>query len=327
MAVFLGPVFAIRDIQSDLFRAKQALQKNQALGEKLSGKPVKPAQLAEAAKYYDEAFIIAWGAAEENPQSAEAHRYVGLILCTAYRPVVIETNASGIPKTTVLLQGSAKDCAQGLEELRKAVALALEPTACQLDYAQALLVCGDTKASQEEVLPLWEQRESLTQQQTLQCARLLAAIARADRAPELERRWLREILKLDPKDKVASERFAELVPSDPTVVTWLTYENGLALAGQVQKPILVDFTAEWCGWCKKLDKDVFAAADFISFSQNFVCVRVDSDARSDLTRRYRIEGYPTALVLDASGNELQRIVGYMGLKDYLARLKQSLSPR
>jgi len=223
-----------------------------------------------------------------------------------------------------LLRGATASCEEGLAELRSAMRLSKSAPDYVLDYAEAMLACGEAAGAQEQATAVWDQRASLASPQSARAARLLASCAQASNLPELELIWLRQVLKLDPNDKAAGQRLAKLAGSR-TGIAWMPYEAGLALASQTGKPVLVDFTASWCGWCKKLDQDVFSNKDMISLSQQFVCIRVDGDERPDLASRYRVDGYPTTLMLDTSGQELGRIVGYKPLAGYMADVRQALS--
>ncbi len=84
------------------------------------------------------------------------------------------------------------------------------------------------------------------------------------------------------------------------------------------KPMLVDVYAVWCGPCKKLDKMVFSDAEAGNYlNDNFVCLKVDGEKGEGpaVMEKFGIRGYPTVLVLDAQGNEIDRIVGFGGDKD------------
>jgi protein disulfide-isomerase len=89
------------------------------------------------------------------------------------------------------------------------------------------------------------------------------------------------------------------------------------------KPVLVNFTgSDWCTWCHKLEGEVFATKDFKTWaSKNVILLELDfpqakklPDAlkkqNDDLSKKYKVEGFPTILFLDASGKELGRS-GYM----------------
>src|SRR5712664_1323534 len=69
-----------------------------------------------------------------------------------------------------------------------------------------------------------------------------------------------------------------------------------------QKPILLDIFGSWCHWCHVMDKTSYsdaAVADFVN--KNFVAVRVDTDKRPDVNRRYNMGGWPSTVFLDSDG--------------------------
>ena len=98
----------------------------------------------------------------------------------------------------------------------------------------------------------------------------------------------------------------------------------MALARQQGKPVFIDFSTSWCGWCRRLDREVFTDPEVISVSRQFACIKVDGDARSDLVRRYGVGGYPTAVMLDAGGREMHRIVGYKPARQYVLEMQRGL---
>lgn len=108
-----------------------------------------------------------------------------------------------------------------------------------------------------------------------------------------------------------------------------------------KKLVLIDFTgSDWCPPCKSLHKNVFASAEFKEFAEkNLVLVQIDfprrkeqkeqlKKANRELAKKYDVDGYPTVIVLDSSGKQLEKTVGYSGAsaKEYvaqLAKLKES----
>ena len=113
------------------------------------------------------------------------------------------------------------------------------------------------------------------------------------------------------------------------------FEAAQKQAEREGKLLLVDFSgSDWCGWCKKLDKEVFAKPEFLKgVKKDFVLVMIDSPRdksllsekaatqNPELQRKYRISGYPTVLIMDPAGEVLDK-TGYRdgGAKAYVKYL-------
>ena len=100
------------------------------------------------------------------------------------------------------------------------------------------------------------------------------------------------------------------------------YEKALAQAKTEKKMVLLDFTgSDWCPWCIKLDKEVFATKEFQSYAKdNLILVEVDfpqsksqekklKEQNEKLQSQFGIQGYPTVVVLSAGGKKLGEL-GY-----------------
>ena len=100
-------------------------------------------------------------------------------------------------------------------------------------------------------------------------------------------------------------------------------EKSLAKAKEDQKMVLLDFTgSDWCGYCIKLDEEVFSKSAFKKFAkENLVLVELDyprgknlpkktKEQNDGLKSKYGISGYPTIILLDSEGKEAARWVGY-----------------
>jgi len=76
------------------------------------------------------------------------------------------------------------------------------------------------------------------------------------------------------------------------------------------KPVMADFYTDWCGWCKKLDTDVYEDADVNRLAEKFICVKVDCEADKNAFSKYGLKGYPTIIFFNAAGNTEETVVGY-----------------
>jgi thiol:disulfide interchange protein len=106
---------------------------------------------------------------------------------------------------------------------------------------------------------------------------------------------------------------------------WLTsFDSALQTAQQKKKPVMIDFYADWCGWCKRLDTDTYAHADVVSKAGDFIALKIDADVRRDISSRYRIAGLPTILFIDQNGSEIHRVVGYRRPNQFVQEMEAAL---
>ena len=102
------------------------------------------------------------------------------------------------------------------------------------------------------------------------------------------------------------------------------FEAAKKKAAKEGKLILMDFSgSDWCGWCKKMDEEVFAKDRFVrEASKKFVLVMIDSPndktilsnlakrQNQELKETYSVRGFPTVVIVDPSGKEVKRHSGY-----------------
>ena len=101
------------------------------------------------------------------------------------------------------------------------------------------------------------------------------------------------------------------------------FDAAKARAKSEGKLLLVDFSgSDGCGWCKKLDKEVFAEPEFLAgVTNDYVLVMVDSPSNKSLlsekakeqnpklVRKYKVSGFPTVLIMDSDGEVVEK-AGY-----------------
>jgi protein disulfide-isomerase len=121
---------------------------------------------------------------------------------------------------------------------------------------------------------------------------------------------------------------------------WMTdFKAAQAKAKAENKPLLLDFTgSDWCGWCIRLDEEVFSQAAFREYAAaELVLVEIDFPRRTDqpaklkaqneaLAQKYGIRGFPTILVLSPEGELIEK-TGYRrgGPQAYVAHIKEILA--
>jgi thioredoxin-related protein len=118
--------------------------------------------------------------------------------------------------------------------------------------------------------------------------------------------------------------------------SWITdYKKAQEDAKAGKKLVLLEFTgSDWCGWCMKLDKEVFSTPEFQNYaSRNLILVKLDFPRRRpqtealkkqnlQLAQKYDIQGFPTIIVLNSQGEKVGEL-GYTdgGPSPFLAKLE------
>src|SRR5688572_7630986 len=96
-----------------------------------------------------------------------------------------------------------------------------------------------------------------------------------------------------------------LSTTNAQAIEWLTDQNAARqIAIQTGKPILYDFTAKWCGPCKRMDREFWPKPDVVELSKQFVCVKVDFDTEKALKAKYDIRAIPNVVFTDPWGRGL-----------------------
>ena len=113
-------------------------------------------------------------------------------------------------------------------------------------------------------------------------------------------------------------------PASAAGVQWYsTVEQASSAALKTNKPMLLDFWADWCAACRVMEKDVYSDRGFAGAADGFLLVRIDFDKKTALCRKYNVIALPTLVFTDSYGNELFRHRGFMDAKP-LAELMRSL---
>ena len=108
-------------------------------------------------------------------------------------------------------------------------------------------------------------------------------------------------------------------------IAWApSYEAAVKKAKAVKKPLMIDLYTDWCGWCKKLDSDVYNKDEVIELSKEFVCLKLNPEKDKKNGKKFQVEGFPTIFFLDSAGKEINKIVGFRPADKFAAEMKKAL---
>lgn len=117
-------------------------------------------------------------------------------------------------------------------------------------------------------------------------------------------------------------------------VAWRGWDRGLEEAKTSGRPMLVDVYTEWCGWCRRMDADVYSRPEIRDYLRDrFVMVKLDAEASDParyegrsftsrtLAARFGVSGYPTTIFLRPAGDHLVNVPGYVDADRFLLVLR------
>ncbi|MHB9041088.1 MAG: thioredoxin fold domain-containing protein, partial [Melioribacteraceae bacterium] len=92
--------------------------------------------------------------------------------------------------------------------------------------------------------------------------------------------------------------------------------------------MVVDFYADWCIPCKELDAMTFSDPRVLSSLSKFTTYKVDmtqtvSDETEKLRNKFKIVGMPTVLIINAKGEEVERLTGFVNANEFLKLLQKA----
>jgi thiol:disulfide interchange protein len=92
-----------------------------------------------------------------------------------------------------------------------------------------------------------------------------------------------------------------------------------------QSVVVVDFYTDWCGWCRVSEQVVYPDPAVRRELDRTVFLRLDAEGEgADEARRYRVDGFPTIVFVDAGGDEVGRIRGFVPAPQFAERARAIL---
>ena len=117
--------------------------------------------------------------------------------------------------------------------------------------------------------------------------------------------------------------WAEALPPGAHISWVQSFDAAKARATAEQRPMLVDFGADWCGACQELDRDVLSDPRVVAEARRFVTVRIDlstdkaTDEKWALLKAYNQPGLPLMVLHHSDGSEAARVTGLLESDEFL----------
>ena len=119
-------------------------------------------------------------------------------------------------------------------------------------------------------------------------------------------------------------------------IQWMKFEEAIAANEKNPKMILVDVYTDWCGWCKKMDKDTFTDPQVVAhLKKNFYAVKLNAEdtkrrfpfmgktfSEAEMAVAMRVNSYPNFVVIEPGLQNLAQLPGYREPAAFLAGLNE-----
>jgi thioredoxin-related protein len=95
-------------------------------------------------------------------------------------------------------------------------------------------------------------------------------------------------------------------------IKWSSYDEGMSLSKKQGKKVFLYFWADWCGYCKKMEKETFSEKEVTAIlNKKYISIKINSDAEQRLATQYFVRGLPTIWFLSEKGEKISNLPGYV----------------
>jgi len=100
----------------------------------------------------------------------------------------------------------------------------------------------------------------------------------------------------------------------PRQIAWEhDLHTAITSAEDGNRVVVVDVYTSWCGWCKRMDQDIYSDPQVAALGREAVFLKLNAEDNGEgqrFAREARVRGYPTTIILDSRGRQLQQQAGY-----------------
>lgn len=119
-------------------------------------------------------------------------------------------------------------------------------------------------------------------------------------------------------------------------IQWMKFEEAIDANAKSPKMLLVDVYTDWCGWCKKMDKETFTDPKVVEYiNANFYAVKLNAEDTSrsfefmgktyneaQMAAAMRVRSYPNFVVIEPKLQNIAQLPGYRQPTEFLAGLNE-----
>lgn len=101
-------------------------------------------------------------------------------------------------------------------------------------------------------------------------------------------------------------------------INWRSYDEGMALGKSEQKKVYINFYADWCGYCRKMEKETFTDENVITFlNEKYISIRVNADKERKVALEYKAFALPDNAFFTEKGEIIGKQPGYLSPSDFM----------
>jgi thioredoxin-related protein len=95
-------------------------------------------------------------------------------------------------------------------------------------------------------------------------------------------------------------------------IDWYGYDEGIALSKKSDKQIFISFYADWCSYCKVMEKETFKEPSVVAYlNKNFIPVKVNSDKEQHVASLFKVRGLPDNWFISKEGEVIGHRPGFI----------------